>query len=88
MTGPIHGTSAPAAPFVQEIRGPLGVGVPTAPRADLEVKLEFLQALLALQHGEESYGDDPRRGPDGAFRGIGESGPSGRGIYRKPEGIR
>ena len=76
------------APFVQEFSGPQEVGVPTAPRAYLEVQLNILQALLALQHGEESYEDDPLRGPDDALPGIGEFGPSGRGELRNLEGIR
>ena len=86
--GPVPETSAPAAPFVQETWGPQEVGVPTAQRADLEVQLKILLTLLALQHGKESYGDDPQRGPDGALPGFGEFGPSGRGEHRKLEGIR
>jgi len=50
--------------------------------------LLFLLALRALQHGEESYGDDPFRGPDGALLGIGEFSPSGRGAHRKLDGVR
>jgi len=76
------------SPFVQEIWGPQGAGIPTAPRTDLEVQLEILKALRALQHGEESYGDDPLGGPDGVLPGMGEFGPSGRGEHRKLEGIR
>ena len=88
VQGTIPETSALPAPFVQDFWGPQEVGVPTAPRAGLEVQLEFLQALPALQPGEESYGVDPLRGPDGAFPGIGEFGISGRGEHRKLEGIR
>jgi len=88
VLGTLHRTSAPVATFVLEFWGPQGVGVPTAPRADLEVQWEILQALPALQHGEESYGDDPLRWPDCALPGIGEFGPSGRGEHRNLEGIR
>ena len=76
------------APSVQEIWGPQGVGIPTAARTDLGVQLKILKALRALQHGEESYGDDPLGEPVGVLPGTSEFGPSGRGERRKREGSR